>query len=114
MSPDEIAKEAFERLHSWKVKCATLLLEFTDPPHKFSIVVEIWSVRDDHSSITLKWLRRAIDPNGPFVFMETQGYFGVFLDGATFAIADAPNRSLTISRGPFLCDLTQLRESAFA
>jgi len=117
MTSDEITKAALERLNSWNDKKAELLLVFTfDVPRNraFQIVVTVFSIRDDHSSITLDWHRLAIDPSEDFLFSETQGRWDVFLEGAAFAVSDDPKPSVTISRGPFRCTLTELRASAFA
>ena len=79
MTRDELKKGAFDRLHSWNDKKAELLLIFTfDVPRNrfFQIQVTVFGIRDDHSSITLNWLRRAIDPADHFLFAETQGHWG--------------------------------------
>ena len=113
MDSDEIALQALDRLHSWKDRSATLLFAFIGTPNNFSIEVSVLGVGDE--SISFSWLRDAIDPNGPTrPFVSTRGNFVVWLEGATFSCADHPKRSVTISRGPFQCDLTEIRASAFA
>ena len=112
MTPDEITKEAWDRLHFWKDKNAELLLTFFfDVPQNryFHIMVTVFHISDDHSSITLDWHRVAVDPSDDFVFSETHGRWGIFLEGAVFAVSNAPKPSVTITRGPFKCELNQTR-----
>jgi hypothetical protein len=113
MNSDEVSLQALDRLHSWKDNGATILFAFIGPPNNFSIEVSVLGVGDE--SISFSWLRDAIDANGPSrPFVSTRGNFVVWFEGATFSCADDPKRSVTISRGPFRCDLIQIRASAFA
>src|SRR2546423_8603904 len=108
MTPDEITKEAFDLLHAWDDLKKTLHFEFNvepDSSRTFQVVVEVFSICDDHSSITLNWRRQAVDPTDQFIFIEGQGRFGVMLKDATFEISHVPASVLRISRGPFHCTL---------
>lgn len=115
MTPDEITREAFERLHSWNDNRAELFMTFTFDVALnsfFQIIITVLSIHDDHSSITLQWLRRGIDPTDNFIFAETQGRWGIFLAGATFEVSNNPKPSVTILRGPFKVKLDEIRGSA--
>lgn len=111
MTPDEITTEAFDLLHGWQDNKTKLHFEFNvqpDSSRTFQVVVRVFSVRDDQSSITLDWRRQAIDPADNFLFVEGQGYFGVMVKDATFRVDHDPKSVITISRGPFRCSLTEL------
>lgn len=108
MTPDEMTKEAFERLRLWDEKGAILRFGFTGPPYPFSIDVKVKGVSDE--SISFQWLLFAVDDNKPFI--STNGFFVVRLKGATLSIGDDPEPSVTIARAPFRLDLTVIRPSA--
>lgn len=108
---------ALEHAREWKDKGATLLLSISRLPDKRADVcdklpVTILDVTD--SSLSFRWQLDVVDSDGPArQFASAHGTFVVWLKGASFAALYSPDKSLTISRGPFHCVLTEFRASAF-
>ena len=111
------SEEALEHARAWKDKGATLLLSISRQPDKRADVcdklpVSILDVTD--SSLSFRWQLDVVDPGGPTrPFASAHGTFVVWLEGASFAVLYSPRKSLTISRGPYQCVLTEFRASAF-
>lgn len=106
MGSDE---RALERLRMWGEKRAPLSFSYTGPPHNFSIEVEVRGVGDD--SVSFQWLLHATDGSGAFI--TTEGFFVVWLKGATLSTSEDSKPSVTLSRDPFRVDLREIRASAF-
>ncbi len=94
----------------------TLLLSIFRQPDKRVVCdklpVTILGVAD--SSLSFRWQLYEVDPDGPAKpFATADGTFVVWLKGASFAVLYSPKKSLTISRAPYQCVLTEFRDSAF-
>lgn len=101
-----------EQLRTWNDAGATLLLLFTEQGSKFSIEVTVSSITDD--AVSFRWLLFKLDSQGPSrPFVSFDGNIVIWLEGASFAITQGPKKSVSLARGPFRCEVTEIRESAF-
>lgn len=111
-------EEALERARAWQEKGATLLLSISSEPGRRTICEKLAGrlsyVDDGGASLAFVW--RIIEPeprSSDMTFVEGEGRFGIRLEGASFSITSTPQKSMTISRAPYLCVLTEVCASAF-
>jgi hypothetical protein len=109
---------ALEHVRAWKDKGATLMLSISSGPDKRAIcdklVVSVSYVDDVRARLTLIW--RGVEPDpraSSATFVESEGRFVVWLEGASFSLIDTPEKSIVISRDSYQCVLTEFRASAF-
>ncbi len=111
------SEDVLEYARAWKDKGATLLLSISRQPDKRAyfcdkLWVSVYNVTDQ--ALAFSWQLRVVDPIDPsLLFAEADGKFVVRLEGASFSMLDIPKKTITISRGPYRCDLTEVRASEF-
>lgn len=109
---------ALEQAHAWKDKGATLLLSISSEPDKRVVCDKLAGhlsyTHDNGASLAFVW--RIVEPepqSSATPFVDAEGRFVIWLADASFSILDAPRKSMTISRGPYQCILTEVRASVF-
>lgn len=112
------SEEALEYARAWHEKGATLLLSISSGPGKRDLCDKLWGrlsyVEDDGAS--LSFVRQVIEPDpqsSEMTFVDGEVRFRIWLEGASFSMQYAPQKSMTIARGPYRCVLTVDRASAF-
>jgi len=112
------SEEALERARTWKEKGATLLLSISSGPGKRAVCENLagrLTYIDDNGG-SLGFYALIIEPepqSSDATFVDGEVRFGIRLEGASFFMPDTPQKSMTISRGPYRCVLTEFRASAF-
>ena len=110
--------EALRQARTWGDKKATLLLSISSPPDNVAVCDELagWLsyVAPDGASLRFDWQKFKSDPDvSTKPLVDGSGHFVLWLDGASFSMADSPKKSITILRGSYRYVLQEVRASAF-
>jgi len=74
------------------------------------LIVRILHVTD--STLAFSWSTDTFDSSPKRSFAHSDGTLVVSLEDSLLSISDSPKKTLSISRGPYLCVLTEIRASA--